>query len=443
MKIISILFITIVLLSTANISAILSEEEEKDIDVEIASGSTLFAGSENNQISVRINNKLSTDFTNVKAYLDLSYPFTASSKDSDVFHIGNLSDTLVTAYFTINVNGGAKYGTYAIPVRIVTNWGTYTDEIEIKVTSETILKVNSVAINGDPTSTVNPGEVFDLTVTLKNVGGSDIKWAKITLDTNNDNIVPINSSLSNSFTNLVSGAYARTTFNLSIDKNIEPKNQKMSLKIEFEDSLGEQYTQNEVIGLRIAGEPQLEIARKTTNPSILQAGSDFTLTLKIENIGTADADNVKLQLDSKFNGDNESYLGRIEKDDYANGVFYLNTGPNSGNVPCKLIITYIGSQGESTSEKNFVLSVSSQAPGSSQSKSISQTSTRGTSSSSAQGGPPSGGGVPFIRINSVSIPIIPIIAAIIILIVAVGGAFFYKKKKKNKKEIAPLLVDEK
>lgn len=431
MKLISILFITLVVLSVASMPIALSEESEKDIEVEIASGSTLFAGSEDNQISVRINNKLSTDFTNVKAYLDLSYPFSASKKDSDIFHIGNLSDSIVTAYFIINVNGGAKYGIYKIPVRIVTNWGTYMDEIEVKVTSKTILKINSVAINGNPASTVNPGDVFDLTVTLKNVGGNDIKWAKLTLDTNNNNIIPINSSLSNSFTNLVSGSYVRTNFNLSIDKNIEPKNQKMSLKIEFEDSLGEQYTQNEEIGLCIVGEPQLEIARKTTNPSTLLAGSDFTLTLKIENIGTADADSVKLQLDSKFNGDNEAYLGRIEKDDYANGVFYLNTGQTSGKIPCKLIITYIGSKGESTIEKNFILSVSPQMPGS-QSKSSSKTST---GSSSTQGGPPSRSGLPFLRINSVSIPIIPIIAFILVIVVAVGGALFYKKKKKIKKKL--------
>jgi hypothetical protein len=441
MKIIPILFITLVLISTASIPTVFSEEEEEDIEITITSGSTLYAGSENNQIKVSINNKLETDFVNVKIYLDLSYPFSASSEDSDVFHIGNLTDTLETAYFTVNVNGAAKYGTYKIPVRVVTNWGTYTDEIEVKVTGVTILAVNSITINGDPLSSVNPGDVFDLTVTLKNVGGNDIKWAKLNLDTKNDYIIPINSSLSSSLTNLVSGSYARTTFNLSVDKKVEPQNQKMILTIEFEDSLGDQYTQTEQLGLRIVGEPQLEIARKTTNPTSLQPGSDFTLTLKIENIGTADADSVKLELDSAFIGDNESYLGQIQIDDYANGVFYLNTGQASGNVPCKLIITYIDSQGESKIEKDFVLSLgSSQGQGSQTSSSTSSTKT--SSGSQGQGGPPSGGGMPFVRTQSVSTPIIPILIAVLIIAAVIGGVFIYRKKKKAKKEVTPPVKEE-
>jgi len=433
MKIIPILFIMLVLLSTASISTVFSEEE-KDIEAEISGGSTLYAGTENNQITLRINNKISTDFSNVKAYLDLSYPFSVSSEDSNEFHIGNLTSTLVTAYFTVNVDGGAKYGTYKVPVRIVTNLGTYMDEVEIKVVGQTVLKVDSVTIDGVSNAAVNPGDIFDLAVTLKNSGGNDIKNAKVTLNTNNDNIIPVSSSLSESFTNIRAGSYVRSIFNIAIDKNLAPRNQKMSLTLEFEDALGNKYTQNEEIGLRIVGQPKLEIGRITSNPSTLQPGADFVLTLKIENIGTADADNVRLQLDSKFTGNPQAFLGRIEKNDYTNGVFYLNTAQTMGNVPCKLIITYIDSQGEFKSEKEFNLSIGASGPTSSGGATPTQTST---------GTRPQQSGTPFIRTQaSSSVPIVPIVAGIVIILAAIVGAFIYRKKKKSKKEIVPPTTEE-
>ena len=432
MKIIPILFITLVLLSTASISTAFADEE-KDIEAEISGGSTLNAGTENNKITIRINNKISTNLSNVKAYLDLSYPFSVSSKGSNEFHIGNLTNTLVTAYFTVNIDGGAKYGTYKVPVRIVTNLGTYMDEVEIKVVGQTILKVDSVTVDGVSNATVNPGDIFDLTVTLKNSGGNDIKNAKVTLNTNNDNIIPVSSSLSESFTNIRAGSYVRSIFNIAIDKNLAPRNQKMSLTLEFEDALGNKYTQNEEIGLRIVGQSKLEIGRITSNPSTLQPGADFVLTLKIENIGTADADNVRLQLDSKFTGNPQAFLGRIEKNDYANGVFYLNTSQTMGNVPCTLIITYIDSQGEFKTEKEFTLSIGASGSTSPGGATSTQTST---------GTRPQQSGTPFSRTQgSSSIPIVPIVAGLIIIL-AVVETFIYKKKKKSKKEIVPPVTKE-
>lgn len=432
MKIIPILFITLVLLSTASISTAFADEE-KDIEAEISGGSTLNAGTENNQITIRINNKISTNLSNVKAYLDLSYPFSVSSKGSNEFHIGNLTNTLVTAYFTVNIDGGAKYGTYKVPVRIVTNLGTYMGEVEIKVVGQTILKVDSVTVDGVSNATVNPGDIFDLTVTLKNSGGNDIKNAKVTLNTNNDNIIPVSSSLSESFTNIRAGSYVRSIFNIAIDKNLAPRNQKMSLTLEFEDALGNKYTQNEEIGLRIVGQSKLEIGRITSNPSTLQPGADFVLTLKIENIGTADADNVRLQLDSKFTGNPQAFLGRIEKNDYANGVFYLNTSQAMGNVPCTLIITYIDSQGEFKTEKEFTLSIGASGSTSPGGATSTQTST---------GTRPQQSGTPFSRTQgSSSIPIVPIVAGLVIIL-AVVGTFIYRKKKKSKKEIVPPVTKE-
>ena len=172
----------------------------------------------------------------------------------------------------------------------------------------------------------------------------------------------------------------------------------MTLTLTFQDNLGVTYTQSEVLGLKITGTPQLELGRRTTDPTRIMQNQPFILTLKIENIGTTDADNVKLKIESPFLGDSEAYLGKISKNDYANGVFALNSGINSGEIKCKLIVTYNDDKGLQTSEKEYFISINA---------------------------------VPQATLGQM---IVGSILPILLLIVIIGGVYIYRKKRKSKKE---------
>jgi len=210
--------------------------------------------------------------------------------------------------------------------------------------------------------------------------------------------VPISSSLTKTFQDVKTGEYVVASYDISIGKNVTPKNHIMSIVLSFQDNLGVTYTQNEVLGLKITGEPQLELGRRTTDPTRIVQNEPFVLTLKIENIGTTDADNVKLKIESPFTGDSEAYLGKISKDDYANGVFSLNSGVNSGEVKCKLIITYNDESGSQSTEKEFFISVNTVPK-------------------------PSGGQIAA----SLILPIVLILAII-------GGIYIYRKRKKSNRD---------
>lgn len=371
---------------------------EKDFDVIVIQGSSLKAGTENNLLTITINNETSLEFQTVKVYLDLSSPFSASNKESDQFVIGNLTTIPKGAFFVVDVGSGAAYGNYKIPVIIETNRGKYYEEIEVKVIGDTLVSVEDFTIDGVKANTVDPGTIFNVNLRLKNVGGNRLQWIKVALDTKDSGIVPVSSSLTKTFQDLRPGEYVVASYDLSIGKDIVPKNHMMTLVLTFQDNLGVTYTQNEVLGLKIRGQPQLELARRTTDPTRLIQNEPFVLTLKIENIGTTDADNVKVKIESPFSGDSESYLGKIQKNEYANAVFALNSGDSSGEVKCKLILTYYDDNGSNSIEKEFFVSVNAVPK-----------------SSGAQ-----------IAAS--------LILPIILLVIIAGGILFYRKKRKSKKE---------
>jgi len=371
---------------------------DKNFDIIVIQGSSLKAGTENNLVTVTINNETSLEFQTVKVYLDLSSPFSVSNKESDQFVIGNLTTIPKGAFFVVDVDSGAAYGNYKIPVIIETNRGNYHEEIEIKVIGDTLVSVEDFSIDGVKGKTVDPGTIFNINLRLKNVGGNRLQWVKATLDTKDPEIVPVSSSLTKTFQDLKTGEYVVASYDLSIGKDITPKNHIMSLVLTFQDNLGVTYTQNEVLGIKIRGQPQLELGRRTTDPTRIVQNQPFVLTLKMENIGTTDADNVKLKIESPFVGDSESYLGKIAKDDYANGVFALNSGTNSEEVKCKLIITYNDDQGSHTDEKEFFISVNA---------------------------------IPKATGGQVAVGLI---VPIIVLAILIGGIYLYRKRRKSNKE---------
>ena len=60
---------------------------DKNFDIIVIQGHSLKAGTENNLITVTINNETSLDFQTVKIYLYLTHPFSKSNKESDQFVI--------------------------------------------------------------------------------------------------------------------------------------------------------------------------------------------------------------------------------------------------------------------------------------------------------------------------------------------------------------------
>ena len=72
------------------------------------------------------------------------------------------------------------------------------------------------------------------------------------------------------------------------------------------------------------GDVILEFSGKSTSPTKLMPGSEFTLSLQLENIGDQDAKSVRIELnaDGDLKGEFTTFVGEIEQDDVSTGVFH-------------------------------------------------------------------------------------------------------------------------
>ena len=113
---------------------------------------------------------------------------------------------------------------------------------------------------------------------------------------------------------------------LLADKNAEVGAYTLSMKISYIDEFGNKNIETIPIALKVYGIPKLVLAGFSTNPERIYPDSEFSLSINIENIGNAEAKNVvcNLKIPEGFSGENEKFLGSIDRDSYANAEFTLN-----------------------------------------------------------------------------------------------------------------------
>ena len=128
-------------------------------------------------------------------------------------------------------------------------------------------------------------------------------------------------------------------FILQASSTAEPRSYAVPISILYYDTAtGEELVTNDVVGIKLAGEPRFEIAGKNTDPSPLHEGDDYTLEVQIQNIGTAEAKSVRAHLD---NG--TSFLGSMIPGDVGIAMFELEADDQDSHI---LTVEYLNEEGE-------------------------------------------------------------------------------------------------
>jgi len=293
-------------------------------------------------VQMALQNTGDVTLNDVRIYLFLKYPFTASYRPNDrlneAYYEGYIigtgtvpdlhtpglsvgSDQIKRTTFKVDVARNAEYGYYDLPYTIFYDSKAYNGKITLHVMGSTlvdVLGIEIVAVDG----VVEPGEDFKVNVLLENVGDNKIKWLKLALNPADDEIVPISSDAEQVFRDLDGGVKIDARFNYSVQKDADAKNYPLNIELDYMDETGARFNETKIVGVPVLGRGDLAIAKKSTEPARITGGEDFTLTLKIENTGTGDAEGVSVSL-LGIDGDTVAYLGEIEKDDYANAIFTL------------------------------------------------------------------------------------------------------------------------
>ena len=375
MKKISILILLILL--TAAMGAQALPEQLPFSVTSIVSVPHLTPGDRNVGLEFTVQNNKDTSINNVKIYLFLRYPFSASvppnnmlgeisypgyliasggSGDEYTQYFNLAPRTARKTFFKIDVDRNATYGLYDIPYTIYYDQNSeYTGKITLAVKGDTLVEIKSVQV-GSNNSKVEPGEVFKINILFENVGDNEIKWLKLALNPRDKALVPLSSDSEFVFKDVSRGSKKESEFGFSLEKDAAVKNYPIDLALNYMDERGVVYNETKLVGIVAAGRATLDIAKKTTDPARIQEDQPFALTVKIENTGTGDANGVTARLESGLEGDTLAYLGEIKKDDYSNAIFTLDAPPG-GKKTGILRLTYEDDFGRHEVEKEIILMV--------------------------------------------------------------------------------------
>jgi uncharacterized repeat protein (TIGR01451 family) len=137
------------------------------------------------------------------------------------------------------------------------------------------------------------------------------------------------------------------------DKNARLGLVPIMLSLDYTAPDGSTKRQNEVIGIQVQGRAAMSIASVGTNPSRISAGDPVDLTIRIENIGTDDANSVSVSIDDlPLSGTHDAFLGRIEPNNDAPAVFSLEAD-RAGEYTYSLTIRFTDDYGEHTTQQTL------------------------------------------------------------------------------------------
>ncbi len=368
------IFFVLIMVSIIQVSAANPIEVNSVITV-----ANLNPADRNVEIQLILQNTESDSINNVKVYLFLNYPFSASippnTKTGEIIDpgyligAGQMEDEYTpsfdlasrgsrTTLFKIDVDRNAKYGSYDIPYTIFYDYfgsKQYNGKITVKISGNTLVDITNVTIDSK-NNVVEPGDVFGIVIVIENLGDNEIKWLKLSLNPRDKALVPLSSDSENVFKNLHQGGKKESRFWFSIEKDAQAKNYPVDIALSYMDERGEMYNETKLVGIVAAGRASLDIAKKTTEPARINENEPFILTLKIENTGTGDARGVSTYLESPLEGDTLSFLGEIKKDDYSNAIFTIDP-VKSGKKTSNLTISYEDDFGKHEIKKEVILIV--------------------------------------------------------------------------------------
>ena len=234
-----------------------------------------------------------------------------------------------------------------------------------------------VIIDVTPTE-LAPGDIKDVSLTVKNQGGSDARH--ITLNFQNGDHVSLIGSSTVHIASLNAWCSKEIPITIKAEDEIDEGAYPIPIKVTFDEysysaSEGPVITHMNVtpitIVFNVEGTTTLEVADVDTNPPELREDSENNnVTVLIDNSGTAKARSVTVKIDpaspftGAYSGSTSDFTDEIPARKSHRFVFALDIedGATEGTYTIPLTIDYIGEEDQKISlEKRITLKIGSQA----------------------------------------------------------------------------------
>lgn len=255
------------------------------------------------------------------------------------------------------------------------------------------------------------GKEFTLKVTLKNTAAKAVKNVKLTLSTENGELLPVEGAGTAYIDEIAADSEQEFTFKMKAISGLQEKSYKMTIKTEYESAGGYEYTVDESIFLPVTMEQRFSVTDIFLENGELQLGDTAEITAMVNNMGEGSLYNVVATVKGDNLEEMSSYVGNIESGksgmvDIITKATVVTAGDHKKN---EIIISYEDKEGISAVQK-MEIDVSVTQPLYEKLEKVKKDNK----------------GAQVVKI------IIEIVVAVIVL---VGGIFLYLKRKKKKQQM--------
>ncbi|MFW6002469.1 MAG: COG1361 S-layer family protein [archaeon] len=237
-----------------------------------------------------------------------------------------------TLTFFLQAESNISSGVYPAEIEVNhDNTRSSTEQIMIDVRGEPDIDQEYEIIEDD----IYPGKDFNIIGNVTNKGTGKAKNLRITPE--NDEI---GMELGNNIYigELEPGETTSFEETFTSNENIDTGYTQLILSNTYKDTRNNEYKDNERMGIDFKDKSKI-VVQNLRVPSQIQEGKEFSMKLRLENIGDGEAKNVVASIDGPFSGLTRGYFGRMEKDEDLLYIFDL-IPYQSGEIPVTLNIEY-------------------------------------------------------------------------------------------------------
>lgn len=323
----------------------------------ISTNPTHISAGSNGTLRIFFENKGDISTTDVSVSLDgldskEGFFLKNGSNKQYISKVNSKSDSFVD--FDINASRHIKSGGHELTV----NFNYLSDGEKIEDSQKIYLNVTGKGIAGAdlnienikfPTSSIKPGNNYELTFNVTNRGKLNANNIVIKAESSDiEAIVPKTQSIRKIET-LEPGQTKQLTFMFTPTNSASSRNYPISINVEYEDEFNEneenKYVVNQYVGIYAnnpkkddeehSSKPKLIINKYSFNPSLVQAGENFTMNLSFFNTNSDKAvKNIKIFLtsDEKTDVNSNSGGGNVFTPVDTSNTFYIDSIAPKGVV---------------------------------------------------------------------------------------------------------------
>lgn len=285
----------------------------------------------------------------------------------------------------------SRTNTYFIYVEPDAKSGIYPMFIRTSQSGSEIVRTVNVSVRGKPNivllsdSIINatPNDVFTMRLKASNIGTGNAKQIKII--SKSTDFISLGSSVF-TINSIEAGNRSSVSFFTAPDDDLKAGAYNIPFEINYIDESGAQYNSTQNVGVQVLnkGEISIENIKVASEIGTATAGSPISIIVRLENIGTGNADSVETEItcDSQKA---KSFLGQLKRDEDVPAIFEI-TLSNGGRHECTLVTNYMDDFGKHAVTNKF-----------------------------------------DIRINNPELPLVPVI-----IVIVLAAAFYYFRIRKRK-----------